>query len=139
MTTKEYLQEIYKISRRIKRLQEIRAEIRADLYSVRSAPLDSDKVQSSVSDDRMAKLVAKVDWIERDIIDELDVLTERRKVICGQIEQMTDERYKTILHDRYVLCHKWERIAVDMDLDIRWVYRLHGEALKSFENLYFDH
>ena len=139
MTTKEYLQEIYKLSRRIKRLQEIRAEIRADLYSVKSAPLSSDKVQSSAGDDRMAKLIAKVDRIERDIVDQIDKLTDRREAICGQIEQVEDERYKTILYDRYVLCHKWERIAVDMDLEIRWVYRLHGEALKSFEKLYFDH
>lgn len=139
MTTKEYLQEIYKLSRRIKRLQEMRVEIRADLYSVKSAPMTPDKVQSSITGDRIEKLIAKVDRIERDIIDEIDELTERRKNICDQIEQMTDERFKTILYDRYVLCHKWERIAVDMDLDIRWVYRLHGEALNSFEKFRSDH
>ena len=136
MTTKEHLQSIYIMSQKIKRLNEIREAIRNDLYSLGGISYDRDKVQVSPSGDRMLKLVARLDEIERDYVKEIDELTERRQKILNEIDEIPNEKYKLLLIDRYVLCKKWERIAVERDKDIRWIYRMHGGALDAFERVH---
>ena len=140
MTAKEYLQQVYTISCRIKRLEKRREDIRADLYSLRSpSDLSGISVQTSPSGDKMAELVAKVDEIECDIVDELKELTDRKEAIIGNIELVPNERYKQILFDRYILCEKWEKIALDRDKTVRWIYRMHGKALNAFEKVLSSH
>lgn len=40
----------------------------------------------------------------------------------------------TVLYRRYILNQKWEKIAVEINLDLRWIYRLHGQGLRNLEN-----
>ena len=136
MAAKEYLQQIYHIDQKIKRLQKQRDNIRADLYSIGSPSgrMDLDKVQSSLSGDKELKLIAKVDELERGIIYELDALIDAKTRITRQIEALEDERYKTLLFERYVLLNRWEQIAVNMNYRIKWIYDLHGAALTAFAN-----
>lgn len=137
MNTKEYLQQIHKAEGKIKRMERSRQQLRANLYSIGSVSgeMSPDKVQSSTAGDAMEKLIAKVDMLEREIIRE--IAREKRLIrrISAEIERVPDDRYKNILQMRYIMCWKWERIAVDMDLDIRYVYKLHGAALREFEKI----
>ncbi len=137
MTTKEYLQQIYQAQQKIKRLERGREQLRANLYSIGSpsGDLSPDKVQSSITGDKMLKLIARVDALEKDIVIEIARLTGLIKKISAEIERIPNNRYRNLLHDRYILTWKWERIAVDMDVDIRHVYRLHGKALQEFEKI----
>ena len=139
MTAKEYLQQIYTIRCKIKRLEASRQEIRADLYSIKSPAPDSVRVQTTVSGDKELKLIARVDEIERDLVSEIESLTEKKKAIIEEIEEVPVENYKQLLFDRYVLCQKWEKIACDYDKGIRWIYRMHGKALAAFEKVWDDH
>ena len=138
MTAKEYLQQIYYINKKIQRMQRQREDIRNDLFSLKSPTgnMTADKVQSSMTGDAMLKLIAKVDGIERDIVAELDVLVSKKKHITDQIAALSDERFRTLLFDRYVFLYTWEQVAVDMNYRIKWVYELHGNALKSFAEKY---
>ena len=138
MTTKEYLQQIWKINRKIDRLNRRREDLRADLYSIGSpsGKMDADKVSTSTSGDSMLRLIARVDELERDIIKETNTLVMKKTAIYNQIEKINDDRHREILFARYVLCWRWEDIAAKMNLDIRWVYRLHGAALQSFHDQY---
>lgn len=134
MTTKEYLSQIYYADQKIGRLQRRRDALRARLYSSGSVSgqLNADRVQESLSDDRILKLIAQVDELECDIVDEIARLRKLQHRIAGEIEQVEDDRYRTILHDRYVLCRRWEDIARTMGVDKRWLFRLHGRALQDF-------
>lgn len=133
MTAKEYLQQIYRLDRKIKRLEAKREAIRADLYSVKSTTdYNADRVQTSVEGDTMLRLIAKVDSIERDIIAELNQLISLKDKISRQIESVQNERQKAVLFRRYVLCERWEQIAVDLNVSVRYVYMIHGEALHYF-------
>lgn len=137
MTTKQYLQQIYQIHRRVMRLQAQREQIRAELYSIGSpsGKMDADKVQTSMSGDNMLRLVAKVDEIERRIVSAINGMLEKQQKIIGEIEQIPNEKQRDLLFQRYVLFRKWEQIAVDMDVSVRYVYMLHGTALKEFAKL----
>lgn len=141
MTAKEHLQSVYSIQQKIKRLQNRREDLRADLYSIGSptGQLDSERVQTSISGDRMAELVARVDEVERDIVAELKDLIVAKDKISQEIERVPNENYKQLLFDRYILCLKWEKIALDRDKGIRWIYRMHGKALNSFEKVWDSH
>jgi len=140
MTAKEHLQQVYAIQRKIKRLQDRREDLRADLYSVKSpSDLPEIRVQTSLTGDKMLELVAKVDELERGIIAEIDELTEKKQEIISEIEKVPQENYRQLLFDRYILCQKWEQIALDRDKGVRWIYRLHGKALNTFEKVMDGH
>ena len=141
MTAKEYLQQAFVIHRRIILLKETRDTIKAELYSVKTPQLNPDKVQTSVSCDTMERLVAKADEITRTITDELERLIEIQDKIKSQIDGMpqrrkADAQQREVLYRRYVLFQRWERIALDMDKTTRYIFMVHGNALREFAKLY---
>ena len=136
MTAKEHLQTVYSIQQRIKRLNEMREDIRNDLYSLGGIDYSADRVQTSPEGDRMLKLIARVDEIERDVLDELKELEERKYNIIKEIECVPNENYKQLLFERYVLCEKWEKISLDHDRGIRRTFTMHGKALAAFEKIW---
>lgn len=138
MTAKEHLQSVYSIQQKIKRLQNRREDLRADLYSIGSptGQLDSARVQTSISGDRMAELVARVDETERNIVAELKDLIDQKEKITREIERVPEENYKQLLFERYVLCEKWEKISLDHDRGIRRTFTMHRKALASFEKIW---
>ena len=137
MTAKEYLSQIRIIDGKIGRLNRRRDALRSGMYSVGSpaGQMNADRVQTSLSGDKMVKLIAQVDELERNIVKEIKRLRAKQDRIAKQIESVEDERYRTILHDRYVLCRKWEVIAETMGRDVRHIHRLHGEALRKFQDV----
>ena len=141
MATKQYLQQIYQIHRRVMHLQAQREQIRAEMYSIGSpsGKMDADKVQTSMSGDNMLRLIAKVDEVERGIVAEMEELLELQHRITREIEQLPNEQQRDVLFQRYVLFKKWEQIAVDMNYTIRRVYQLHGEALEAFKHCIVFH
>ena len=138
MTAKEYLQQIYILSWKIRRLKRRRDDLYADLYSLGSpmGKLDSDRVQTSMSGDTIPKLISRIDKINRRLDREVDALEAKKEKIIKQIEALPDEQHRNILYHRYVMLWKWEAIAKDMQMAERWVYVLHGKALKAFAERY---
>lgn len=142
MTAKTYLQQIYNIQQQIDRLRRRRDAIRADLYSLGSpaGQIETDRVQTSnMMGDRMLKLVAQADELDQGIVYEIGRLQRKREQIAREIESLPNERYRKLLFERYVVCRKWPQIAAilsttDQPLDLRWVYRMHGDALKMFHD-----
>lgn len=139
MTAKEHLQSVYAIQLKIGRLQARREDIRNDLYSLGGMNTDSDRVQTSPKGDRMLELIATVDEIELDLVDEIKQLIAQKQQIMLEIERIPQENYKQLLYDRYVLCQRWEKIALDRNKGVRWIYRLHGKSLQAFEKVWNDH
>ena len=45
------------------------------------------------------------------------------------IDTVPDPLRRDILTSRYILGQRWERIAADIDRDMRWVLRLHHRAV----------
>ena len=55
-------------------------------------------------------------------------LAERCRV-KDAIDTVPDPLRRDILTRRYILGQRWERIAADLDRDLRWVLRLHHRAV----------
>ena len=97
--------------------------------------MSPDKVQTSLTGDKLAKIIADIDDLERQYADTIQDLVEKVKKITRKIESMENEQYKQILFNRYVESETWEKIAVDMNYSFRHILRLHGEALKAYEKM----
>ena len=131
MTAKEYLRQIgvldAKINRRMKQVEELKA-----LADGRGSLIPGDRVQSSPAGDKMSSAVIKWVDMEVEVTAMIDELVDLKNQIIGEIHQLDDQRYIQILEKRYIDQLKWEEIALSMNMDIRWVYRLHGYALQEF-------
>ncbi|MGN0707410.1 MAG: hypothetical protein ACI4JC_05360 [Faecalibacterium sp.] len=53
-----------------------------------------------------------------------------RREVSAVIAALPPGREQEVLRRRYILGQRWEKIAVEMDTDLRWVYRLHSAAVK---------
>ena len=139
MTAKEHLETAAVINGKLKRLMQRREDLRNDMYSLGGISYDSDRVQTSPTSDRMINLIAKVDETERDIVKEIEALTREKQKIMHEIEQVPNEKYRELLFQHYILCHRIELIAVEWDKGIRWIYRLRKRAIKAFEEIWNGH
>ena len=134
MTAKEYLQQAYKLERQIK-LDELKLEaMRSSVYGS-SINYEYSGGQNGQKDG-FSLALANVMAYETYVKGEIYTLTQKRVEIEKTINTVSDDVQKEILTRRYLLYQKWELIAVEMDRDLRWIYRLHGKAL---ENLKIDH
>jgi len=81
--------------------------------------------------DRVGKTTARIIDLENEINDDIDKLLDLKAEITAVIETVEDEVLQLILLMRYINLKKWEYIAEKLNLEIRWLYRLHGRALEK--------
>lgn len=135
MTTKEYLGQISRLNRMINnKLTEI-AQLKDMAVSI-SAPQSGERVQTTPNFDKIGTKYAKIDEMERKIDGMVDELVDKKEKIIQQIDSMEDENTYNILFARYIEKKTFEVIATEMKYSWRQVVRLHGTALKQFENKY---
>lgn len=100
--------------------------------------MSPDKVQTSLTGDKLAKIIADIDDLERQYTDTIQDLIDKIQKIARKIESMDNEQYRQILYNRYIESEAWEKIAVEMNYSFRHVLRLHGEALKAYEKMSYN-
>lgn len=83
----------------------------------------------------LSDYIAKLD----ELLLELQHRKERAISIYRSIEQtinrVVPEREQKLLRLRYLRCMTWEEVAEAMDYDVRWVYKIHGDALEIVQEL----
>lgn len=80
--------------------------------------------------DKLTNGTARLIELKEKLARELDELAFVREEVTDAINAVSEERLRLLLYRRYILGQRWERIAADMDRDIRWIYRMHGRALQ---------
>lgn len=132
MTTKEYLNQISRLNRMINnKLVEIQ-QLR-DLALGISSISTGERVQSTPDFDKIGSKMAKIDELEKNLDETIDKYVDLKNRIIGQIESMEDEITYNILFSRYIEKKQFELIAIEMEYSWRQIIRLHGKALKQFE------
>lgn len=92
-----------------------------------------ERVQSTPDFDKIGSKMAKIDELEKNLDETIDKYVDLKNRIIGQIESMEDEITYNILFSRYIEKKQFELIAIDMGYSWRQIIRLHGNALKQFE------
>lgn len=138
MNAKEYLNRV--------RFADISINTKSDeLYHLKLKSLQvspqsqSERVQSSGSGGDFTKIIDKIFLLQDKINEEVDRLVELKDQARTLIHRLTDERYKTVLTEYYLNHKTWEQVANCMNYDLRWVYRIHGKALKEFSKVLNSH
>lgn len=130
---RERLKQIYRLDMKIKRSKHQLEDIKQKMYTISAPQLDADRVKTSASgDDKLLKLIASVERIERRIRRESEKLIREYNAIVQEIERVPDERARTILMDRYVFYMRWEDIADGLCYEVSYTYRLHQDAVRLF-------
>lgn len=79
--------------------------------------------------DRMPKAVERIVQVQQQLEAQINCSKAVRSEVVEAIDAVQNERQREILHRRYILGQRWEKIAVEMKITLRWVYRLHEGAI----------
>lgn len=127
---KKYLME-YKVAKRdVVRLEEQLTELQiSEMYP---SSMVRDDMPHAHNQTDLSDYAVKVE----ELVNEIWAARYRRinafQQIQHAIEDMEDEREKTLLTYRYLRGYEWERIAVEMGVTWRHTLRIHGSALRNF-------
>ncbi|MBE6003749.1 MAG: hypothetical protein E7232_06635 [Lachnospiraceae bacterium] len=135
MSAKEYLSQIYLLDAEIKQNKKRIAELDSDIGRLKAIDYSGDKVQSSGDKDTLTDGVSKLLDLQRKVAKEMIELQFKKQKITSEIRQLPKADHVTLLTMRYVNCERWERIATDMNLTMRRVLQIHGNALSIFEKI----
>ncbi|WP_302381996.1 hypothetical protein [Anaerotignum lactatifermentans] len=127
---KQYLRRYQAAKKRAKRIQE---EIDA-LRSSETSPVGlGDGLPHGSGTSDLSGYAARWDELVRELEAEKEMQMVTYREIRQQISMVPDPTEQEILSRRYLLEQSWEKIAVEMNYDYRYVLKLHGKALLHFE------
>lgn len=132
MTAKEYLLQYQVAKSRARRKREQIEKLRADLLP---SGISYDGMPGGNGGKTMADAFAKLDEMETELRAQIQEAEETAVEVMATIEKVEDERYRAILHDRYILELNWDEIASKEGYSGRYLYKVHGWALKKIENI----
>lgn len=132
MIAKEYLWRVRDAERDLKRLEQEYEQAKADILHLKAIQYDADKVTGGKIGDLSDAIAAVEGYMER-LNAQWDKLIALRKEAKVLIERIADGRYREVLTRRYLHGQSWEQVAVDMGYDYYHVHKLHGRALKIFQ------
>ena len=81
--------------------------------------------------DKIQNAVCQIVDLEQDINREIDAQVDLRRRIEAAVKQMDDEKLRDIVRYKYIDGMTWEQVSESMELDERWVKRLHVRAIRK--------
>ena len=126
MTAKEFLRRARTVDRRVDEAQErvdrLRAQLEAGrMSSVTGMPRGGAKDWTETAD-RLIELEHRVNAQVREMV-------HWKLAAIDAIDAVEEARLREVLELYYIDGFTWEQVAQRMELDPRWVFRLHGKAL----------
>ena len=126
MTAKEFLRRARTIDRRVDETEERIERLRERLEAGRMSSLTGMPRGGSADwTDTADKLI----MLERRCNAQVRELVKWKLAAIDAIRAVDEPRLAELLELYYIDGLTWERVAERMMLDLRWVYRLHGQAL----------
>ena len=145
MTPKEYLNQAYKIERRINIIGAKVSKLRSQL-EYKGISYDSSGTSHGTADsDGMSSTIADIADYERRQRELADVLIAKRFEIESVIDSVPNAAQREVLERRYLLYQRWESrfdertgeyvkgIAEEMGYSVRQIMRIHGRALQAIK------
>lgn len=134
MTAKEYLSRVRRQNFILKQTEQELTEIRSDILTIRASSL-SEHVSGSKNSDVADKYIRLERYMEK-VNAEWDKLIDMRLEAKAMIQGLPDPMHRAVLYARYINGQRWEDIAKDMHYSWKGIFKLHGQALRAFEQLH---
>ena len=79
----------------------------------------------------MANTVGRIIDLQNEINRDIDELVDLKAEIREVIDAVPDTDLRLILEERYLNWKSWEQIAVTLGYNLRYLHRLHRQALDA--------
>ena len=79
----------------------------------------------------LPRAVESIVAAQQELQAQINLCGATRREVVAALDQVTDARDHEILRRRYLLWQRWEKIAVEMNIELRWVYRRHRRAVSG--------
>lgn len=132
MTAKEYLSQAYRLDQRINSKLEQISKLRSLTRKV-TASYDSEPVSHTRNVSSLEDTIIHLMEAENELNREIDTLVDLKRDIYSLIRSVAEPEYQLLLELRYLCFRSWSEIAVQMSLEDRYVYKVHGRALQAAE------
>ena len=130
MTAKEYLSQARYLNERIDtKIQQV-SQLKG-LATKCTATITDMPGSPNHGKSRVEEIVCKIVDLEAEINGDIDRLVDLVKELRGVIMSVEPIEEQILLEKRYLCYESWEKIAVEMNFNIRHVFRLHRQALKK--------
>lgn len=130
MTAQEYFNQAYRLDQRInskieqlRTLNELALKATATYTGMPHSPNKGSQTMANTVD----RIIDLQDEINRDIDELVDLKAEIRTVI----DTVANTDLRLILEERYLNWKSWEQIAVSLGYNLRYLHRLHRQALEA--------
>ena len=130
MNAKEYLSQAYRIDQRINSKLEQVMSLRT-LLGKATGTLSGTPKAATPNPHSMEDTICKMVDMENEINADIDMLVDLKTEIMKCIKQIGNPEYQTLLELRYLCFKRWEDVAAELGYDLRYVYKLHDQALES--------
>ena len=108
------------------RLQQIRESKLFPSLQIDGMPHSRINSDLSVYAEKVSDLIEKIGQQKLECCKKYEEISEA-------ISNMKDDTEREVLMRRYIMCEKWEEIAVNMGYGYRHVLKIHGNALNNFK------
>lgn len=135
MTFKEYMGQMWELThlakRTLERIEETRSQAEKMTTTLSHAPFWGTPADGVNAMDVLVDLqVMYVETLRR--------IYRKQRELEAFIDRVGDDKQRMVLRLRYIDMHRWELIAVELNYDMRWVFRIHGTALEAARLLYAE-
>lgn len=79
----------------------------------------------------LSRAVESIVAAQQELQVQINLCGATRREVVAALDQVTDARDHEILRRRYLLGQRWENIAVEMHIELRWIYRRHRRAVSE--------
>lgn len=132
MTPKEYLNQAYRLDKRIKADLEDVENLRALASSVSSPRFDIDRVQTSRNHEApFVRSLTKIMDLETKINDELTLLISLKEQMLEMISKLENIDEQMVLRYRYLRSMTWEEIGRELHAGKTTITRWHDKAMEN--------
>ncbi|GAB2022120.1 hypothetical protein RyT2_11940 [Pseudolactococcus yaeyamensis] len=134
MTPKNYLKHAYRLDNRIDKellsLKELRVLVTSTQIVSYEERISSPNRNTEAP---FIRVLEKVYLLERHINEQIDKFVNLRNQMQEAIDKLENVDLNIVLSYRYIHGMTWERIAEELNADVRTIYRWHTKALKLMQ------
>lgn len=132
MNAKQFLKQAYKLNEVIKSDKQELESLRCLAESI-SNDISQERVQTSVTNDKITNIIANIVDLENEIYKEIEQLVQLKKEIRDVINSVENVNEKLLLKYRYLMFLQWEEICEEMSYSPRQIHRIHDSALENIK------
>lgn len=138
LSAREYLGQLEELDIKINQDLERLEEMKTDACSTGAIDYSRDRVQTSVSGNKLGGQVTRYISFNEYINAEINRFADAKEQIISEIRGLHDTHYMQLLFKVYVQFKNLKVAADEMKMSYQYVRNIHKKALAAFESTYLN-